>query len=284
MATLQELREQLDQIDHQMVQLYEERMYICEQVGQYKIGAGKKVFDKQREQEKLQSVAEKVSTEFQKKGIQELYQQLMSMSRQLQYKLLADAGKLEHLSFVGVKCLDTEPARIVSTGTEEAHIQMAAKKYFGDSCKYFHVHTPREVMEAIANGNADFAVLSVENSAVWAFAEGYDLLEEFDSYIVVEDNDSKKVIVVTNQKIFLEDATKIGICFELPHESGSLYRMLSHFIYNDLNMTKIESRALENGEYRFFIEFEGNLADVTVENTISELQEECQNLKILGNY
>lgn len=284
MATLQELREQLDQIDHQMVQLYEERMNICEQVGQYKIGAGKKVFDKQREQEKLQSVAEKVSTEFQKKGIQELYQQLMSMSRQLQYKLLADAGKLEHLSFVGVKCLDAESARIVSTGTEEAHIQMAAKKYFGDFCKCFHVHTPREVMEAIANGSADFAVFSVENLAVWALNEGHDLLEEFDSYIVGEDNDSKKVIVVTNQKIFLEDATKIGICFELPHESGSLYRMLSHFIYNDLNMTKIESRALENGEYRFFIEFEGNLADVTVKNTISELQEECQNLRILGNY
>lgn len=284
MATLQELREQLDQIDHQMVQLYEERMNICEQVGQYKIGAGKKVFDKQREQEKLQSVAEKVSTEFQKKGIQELYQQLMSMSRQLQYKLLADAGKLEHLPFAGVKCLDVESARIVSTGTEEACIQMTAKKYFGDSCKYFHVHTLREAMEAIANRSADFAVLSAENSAVWAFAEGYDLLEEFDSYVVGEDNDSKKVIVVTNQKIFLEDASKIGVCFELPHESGSLYRMLSHFIYNDLNMTRIESRALENEKYRFFIEIEGNLADVTVENTISELQEECQNLRILGNY
>ncbi len=284
MATLQELREQLDQIDHQMVQLYDERMNICEQVGQYKIGAGKKVFDKQREQEKLQSVAGKVSTEFQKKGIQELYQQLMSMSRQLQYKLLADAGKLEHLPFVAVKCLDVESARIVSVGTEEVCIQMTVKKYFGDSCKYFHVHTLREAMEAVANGNADFAVLSVENLTAWAFDEGYDLLEEFDNYIVGEENGSKKAIVVTTQKIFLEDATKIGICFELPHESGSLYRILSHFTYNDLNMTKIESRALENEKYRFFIEFEGNLADATVENTISELQEECQNLRILGNY
>ena len=58
-------------------------------------------------------------------------------------------------------------------------------------------------------------------------------------------DNSTRFIVVTNQKIFLEDADKISICFELPHTSGSLYHLLSHFIYNDLNMTKIESRPVK---------------------------------------
>ena len=51
-----------------------------------------------------------------------------------------------------------------------------------------------------------------------------------------------------------EDAKKVSICFEVPNESGSLYHMLSHFIYNHLNMTRIESRPIEgrNWEYRFF--------------------------------
>lgn len=40
MATLEELREQLDFIDDQIVKLYEERMNICEQVGEYKVAAG----------------------------------------------------------------------------------------------------------------------------------------------------------------------------------------------------------------------------------------------------
>ena len=89
-----------------------------------------------------------------------------------------------------------------------------------------------------------------------------------------------------NQKIFLKKAGKISICFELPHESGSLYRLLSHFIYNDLNMTKIESRPLEGRkfEYRFFVDFDGNLADPAVKNAIRGLREEALNLKILGNY
>ena len=39
---------------------------------------------------------------------------------------------------------------------------------------------------------------------------------------------------MTNQKVYLKDASKISIRFELPHRSGSLYGILSHFIYNDL--------------------------------------------------
>ena len=100
MATLEELRGQLDVVDDQIVKLYEERMKICEQVGEYKVEAGRKVFDRVREKEKLQNVASKVSSDFDKKGIQELYQQLMSMSRKLQYQQLVKAGALGRLPFI----------------------------------------------------------------------------------------------------------------------------------------------------------------------------------------
>ena len=46
METLQDLREQLDVIDAQIVELYQKRMDVCGKVGEYKITAGKKVFDK----------------------------------------------------------------------------------------------------------------------------------------------------------------------------------------------------------------------------------------------
>ena len=62
MASLQELRQKLDEVDDQIVKLYEERMSICEQVGEYKISAGRKVLDRQREKEKLQDVHEQKIT------------------------------------------------------------------------------------------------------------------------------------------------------------------------------------------------------------------------------
>lgn len=376
METLEELRVRLDEIDDQIVNLYEQRMEICAHVGEYKIQTGKKVLDRQREKEKLENVAGKASNPFNKKGVTELYEQLMSMSRKLQYEQLVQAGALGRLPFIQVDSLDADQARVVFPGTEGAYSEAAMKRYFGENCNSFYVRTFREAMEAIEDGAADFAVLPIENSTAGAVDEMYDLLVEFENYIVgetvipirhtlsglpgaslkdvktvyskgvalmqathfldahsswqrinvantaiaakkvVEDQDpsqaavcsayaakvhglqvlvdnindnehnSTRFIVVTNQKIFLKHASKISICLEVSHESGSLYRVLSHIIYNDLNMTKIESRPIEgrDWEYRFFIDFEGNMADGAVKNAIRGLREECRNLRILGNY
>ena len=120
-------------------------------------------------------------------------------------------------------------------------------------------------------------------SAYAAKVHGLCVLQD---HINDNENNSTRFIIVTNQKIFLKDAKKISICLEVPHESGSLYQILSHFIYNDLNMTRIESRPIEgrSWEYRFFIDFEGNMADAAVKNAIRGLREESRGLRILGNY
>lgn len=111
-------------------------------------------------------------------------------------------------------------------------------------------------------------------------------LEVLEKGINQEVDNTTRFVVVSNQKIFRKNAKKVSVCFEVPHKSGSLYHMLSHFIYNDLNLTKIESRPIadRNWEYRFFVEFEGNLADPAVKNALRGLREEARNMNILGNY
>lgn len=372
---LTELRQQIDEIDSRIVELYEQRMDVSRRVAEYKIGTGKKVFDRQREAEKLAAVKALAHNEFNSRGIVELFEQIMSMSRKLQYRLLAENGSTGKLPFIGVDRLDTEKARVVFQGAEGAYSQAAMMRYFGKEIHSFHVDSFRDAMSAIDDGSADFAVLPIENSTAGIVNEIYDLLQEYENYIVgeqiikvehcllgvpgtdisdirtvfshpqslmqsarflesrgwkqismqnnafaakkvAEDGDlsqaaiageqaadaygleilqrgvndcggnSTRFIIVTNQKIFRKDANKISICFEVPHESGSLYHMLSHFIYNNLNMTKIESRPIEDRawEYRFFIDFEGNLADSAVKNALRGLRDEARNMKILGNY
>ena len=376
MTELEELRVKLSDVDDQIVKLYEERMNICEEIGMNKIRNGYKIFDRQRERNKITEVTNKVTSEFNKKGIGEVYKQFLAISRKLQYQQLVDAGALGRLPFIEIDSLDKENARIVFQGTEGAYSQAAMEHYFGKGCNKYHVHTFREAMEAIEEGAADYAVLPIENSTAGAVNEIYDLLVEFENYIVgetiipikntlsglpgtdiseiervyskaealmqasrfldqhadwqqisvantalaakkiLEDqdkrhaavcsayaasvyglsvlaedindekNNSTRFIVITNQKVFLKDARKISICFEIPHEKCSLYHLLSHFVYNDLNMTKIESRPMEgkSWEYRFFIDFDGNLTEPGVKNAIRGLREESRNLRILGNY
>ena len=69
MTDLQECRRKIDEIDNQMVELFEKRMKVCEEVAEYKIHTGKKVLDPEREHAKLEEIrkwpsAESVSISF----------------------------------------------------------------------------------------------------------------------------------------------------------------------------------------------------------------------------
>ena len=112
---------------------------------------------------------------------------------------------------------------------------------------------------------------------------GLNILSE---NIFTNSDNSTRFIIVAKKKVYAKDAHKISVSYELPHESGSLYNSLSHFIYNGLNMTKIESRPIlkRNWEYRFFVDFEGNLSDSAVKNALRGLRSEVQNLRVHGNY
>ena len=111
-------------------------------------------------------------------------------------------------------------------------------------------------------------------------------LQILDSAIQNNKDNSTRFIIVTNKKIYDKNATKMSICFEIPHKSGSLYNILSHFIFNNVNMTNIQSRPIpgRNWEYRFFVDFEGNFTDTGVVNALRGLKEETISLKILGTY
>ena len=102
MASLEELRAQLGGVDDKIVELYEERMKLCEEIGICKIENGYKTFDRQREKNTITDVMNKVSSDINKKGIGEVYEQLLAISRKLQYKQLVEAGALGRLPFIGI--------------------------------------------------------------------------------------------------------------------------------------------------------------------------------------
>ena len=166
MKNLLELRDEIDVIDKQIVALYQQRMQIAAEVAEYKIETGKKVFDKDREMEKLATLSALGDSAFNRHGIRELFEQIMSISRKRQYQLMTEHGIYEKPDFEELDALDYKNARIVFQGTEGAYTQLALKQYFGeDAGNSYHVETWRDAMEAIASGDADYAVLPIENSS-----------------------------------------------------------------------------------------------------------------------
>lgn len=375
MRDLADSRKEIDEIDGQMVELFEKRMSICRDVADFKLKTGKPVLDRQRELDKIQVLRKKASTDFYAHGVEELFEQIMAMSRKMQYKLLTEEGVNNDIGFEIVDELPKENLTVVYQGIEGAYSQQAASEYFGDKVEYVNVTTFREAMKYVSDGRADYAVLPFENSSAGIVTDVYDLLVEFKNYIVdtfdikidhclcgvkgakIEDisevyshpqafmqsdafieehgwgkvnlantaisaryiaerNDktraciasenaariygldilhkginfnnknATKFIIISKEKIARRDAGLICISFEMPHSSGTLYQMLSHIIYNDLNMTSIQSRPVpeKNWEYRFYVEFEGKATQAGVVNALSGINAESLNMKILGNY
>mgnify|MGYP002727666120 FL=1 len=161
---LLELRDEIDAIDKQIVELYEKRIGICKEVADYKIKNGKKVFDRVREEEKIRKVKAMTSSDFTSRAVEELFEQIMSVSRKLQYQILSEHGSVGRLPFMGVDSLNDGKVRVVFQGAEGAYSQAAMVQYFGDKIQSFHVNTFRDAMSAIEEGSADFAVLPIENS------------------------------------------------------------------------------------------------------------------------
>ncbi len=373
---LLEIRDKIDAVDQEIVRLFEERMGLCKGVAEYKIENHRQVLDPEREKQKIAKILDITVEEYNKTCTGELFKQIMAMSRKMQYKMLAEHGMLKDVEFEEVETISKDNVKVVYQGVEGAYAHEATLQYFGENVDAYHVPSWREAMEEVRDGKADYAVLPIENSTAGAVTQVYDLLMEYDNYIVgetflkvehnliglpgatledirkvyshpqalmqsegylyqhkdwqqismtntaasakkiLEDGDKSQAalagkraakiyglqileesiqdnnqnttrfVIVGRQKIYEKDADKISIAFEIAHESGSLYEMLSHFIFNDLNMTKIESRPIEgrNWEYRFFLDFDGKLGEAAVKNALRGIDEEAISFKVLGNY
>jgi len=100
----------------------------------------------------------------------------------------------------------------------------------------------------------------------------------------VSDNNTTRFVIVSNRKEYVKKANKVSISFALSHQCGSLYNILAHFIFNNVNMTSIESIPLtgKQWEYCFFVDFEGSLSDNEVKNALKGIMAETDEFRILG--
>ncbi len=79
---------------------------------------------------------------------------------------------------------------------------------------------------------------------------------------------------------------KTSLIFATHHREGALARAIAVLAEHGLNLTKLESRPRPNNpwEYRFYLDFEGNIDDPRVRDALDELGRETSYLRILGSY
>ena len=155
MLDLGQIRNEIDGIDKQLVELFEQRMKLTKEVAEYKIQTGKKVLDREREKAKIESVTKLVKNKENVHAIDDLFSQIMANSRKGQYQLLEAMGQTLRQPYEAIDEIKKDGVKIVYQGIPGAYTQEAACNFFGEDCDNYDVPTWRDVMEAVKNKEAD---------------------------------------------------------------------------------------------------------------------------------
>jgi chorismate mutase/prephenate dehydratase len=190
MSELDVLRGNIDEIDHQIVHLFERRMAVTRAVGEYKQSIGMPVLDPVREREVIGKKLEALTNKDLQSDVVLLYETIMGISRRQQRSLVAEGQENAPFSKIvgdiaGARTPIPNP-RVVYQGEPGAYSEMAAIDFFGPDVGAKGLVQFEDVFQALKNGEADYGVLPIENNSTGAIRQIYDLLTHYDCFMVGE--------------------------------------------------------------------------------------------------
>lgn len=150
---LKPLRERIDAIDAQILQLLSERGQVAQEVGHVKAETNAPVFRPEREAQVLRGVAERNPGPLKDRDVQTIFREIMSSCRALEKRVT--------VAYLGPS----------GTFSEQAVFQQ-----FGTAIETLPCVSIDEVFRATEAGTADFGVVPVENSSEGAINRSLDLL------------------------------------------------------------------------------------------------------------
>ena len=182
---IDDLREKIDDIDNQLVELLKDRLAVASSIAEYKKENGLPVLDRSRERELLNKVSKKAGEEFDSE-VRTFFNDLMGISRAYQSKLLgvksSYSDKIE-MAINSTEKIFPESAMVACQGVEGAYSQQACEKLFPNPSIVF-LNTWEGVFHAVESGFCRYGILPLENSNAGSVNRIYDLLSQFNFTIV----------------------------------------------------------------------------------------------------
>ena len=198
-------RARIDEIDAQIIELFERRMHIAADVAAYKRATGKPVLDKAREAAKIDKATELASDEF-KKFIPPLFSMMMEMSRAYQHSLLDEVSERVVPAAIDEVAELPAAAHVAVQGVEGAYQHIACRELFDDPDIVF-VPTFDAVADAVEEGRVEYGILPLENSTAGTVDRVYDLLYKRGLYIAKPGVEESDIVEVFSHEQALRQCT-----------------------------------------------------------------------------
>ena len=174
---LTDIRNEIDAIDEQMVQLFCQRMALSAQVADYKKANNLPIFVPARERAILQKVAAQSGSEFEN-YTRTLYSTLFELSRSYQSKRNTEVSPLYAQiteAIENTSKLFPQAPMVACQGVEGAYSQIACEKIFKNPFILYFKNF-EGVFNAIEQGMCQYGILPIENSTAGSVNKVYDLM------------------------------------------------------------------------------------------------------------
>lgn len=183
--SMDDYRNQINDIDKEIVRLYTERMEVVKNIGKYKKEKNLPVKDSRREKDLLEKITEMAGDEYEN-DIRSLYSLMFELSRSSQRKIVDKPTELAVRMDEAVKNTENlfpEKANVACQGTDGAYSQAAAEKLFKHPSIMFF-SSFEKVFSAVDKGLCRFGILPLENSSAGSVNQIYDLMAKYNCSIV----------------------------------------------------------------------------------------------------
>ena len=187
---LGKIREKIDKLDSQLVELLEKRLEIVQEVAQFKKQTGKRIFDEEREKEVVQKNLKRVKNKELDHYIELILKDIMDSSKKYQKFKLGISTKY-------VNNLNLQNKKLGYTGVPGSYayevlmnILKNNKNLDVDSIEenknIFHFNSHKELVEAVHTKKIDIGILPIENSIVGEVRDSIDLINTKNIHIIGE--------------------------------------------------------------------------------------------------
>jgi len=190
MTQLERCRRDIDALDEELVALFLRRMEITERVGAYKREHGLPVLDSERERQVILEKSTLAADPARRADIAKLYSMIMAISRAQQRTLVREGSGTEGFeAYLAARAACRSPLlqpRVAYQGEPGAYSEQATVNFFGESVQCTGLPWFEDVFLALSSGAADYAMLPIENSSTGSIRQVYDLLAQYNYFIVGE--------------------------------------------------------------------------------------------------
>ncbi|MDO4460208.1 MAG: prephenate dehydratase [Clostridia bacterium] len=192
------VRTDIDAIDKELLPLFLKRMDCSRRVAEIKIANNIPVLNPEREKQILDNIREKAGEELGDSAVA-FYAAVMGISREYQHRFMDGTEHFKTLIDSASVIVEKENKKILCQGVEGAYSHAAAQEFFGKEADINFCPQFADVFSAIENGEADFGVVPVENSAAGSVSDVYSLIMKYRYYIVGAVNVSVRHCLATKK-------------------------------------------------------------------------------------